>query len=260
MDITNLPKPGAILNPIEIDWMPRLGGDLRDKDVLAIGYNREQLADGVEKHNPRSITLLTKWADHGDAKIDGREVIIGDICTDVFEPNRFDVVATSSVLEHIDLSPAFANIHRILRKGGVFASMFGPVWSGPYGHHLIVVDAEDPNLCFGRWQLPGWMHLLAGPREIREYYKGKGYSDAVIDEVYYCMYENESINRTMFDDYVNTLSENHFTLVRSDTMYSDCPADIYRMLRKKFPRYHDFSTYGAAWVAVKNAHVDDQSV
>jgi SAM-dependent methyltransferase len=94
------------------------------------------------------------------------KVTIGDICdADVFDEYQFDVGTTLSVLEHIDLSTAFANIGRILRPEGTFASFFGPVWSGPYGHHLYL-DPVDPLLHFTSWKLPGWMHLLSSPSEI----------------------------------------------------------------------------------------------
>jgi hypothetical protein len=71
MDVSSLPFPGAVRNTLELDHLPKLGVDLQDKDVLAIGYSRDQLAGAIEKHDPRSITILTKWSEHPDFA-DGR--------------------------------------------------------------------------------------------------------------------------------------------------------------------------------------------
>jgi SAM-dependent methyltransferase len=84
--------------------------------------------------------------------------------------------------EHIDLPEAFANIRRILRPGGIFVSVFGPVWSNPYGHHLYV-DPEDPLLNFALWKLPGWMHLPSSPTEIMDFHRQKSYNDEKINHV-----------------------------------------------------------------------------
>jgi SAM-dependent methyltransferase len=250
MDVSSLPFPGIIRNWLELDCLPKLGVDVRDKDVLAIGYSREQLAAAIETHHPRSITILTKWPDHMDAHMGDLKVTIGDICSsDVFDAHQFDIVTTLSVLEHVDLPEAFANIHRILRPGGIFVSVFGPVWSGPYGHHLYV-DPEDPLLNFSLWKSPGWMHLLSSPTEIMEFYRKNGYSDETINHIIDKIYQDDSINRTMYEDYIDQINP-YFTIINTHILYNTCSQDTYQKLRKKFPRYFDFSTYGGAWVAVR---------
>jgi hypothetical protein len=137
-----------------------------------------------------------------------------------------------------------------LRPNGLFASLFGPVWSGPYGHHLYVVNPSDPFLNFSLWRMPGWMHLLSTPTEIRHFYRKNGYSDDILEEICINIYQSDFINRLMYEDYVD-ITNRYFTIIRSQIIYNDCPPHIYELLRKKFPRYHDFSTYGGAWVAVK---------
>lgn len=250
MDVASLPCPGIMLNWIDLDHLPKLGVNIHNKDVLAIGYDREQLAGAVEKHSPRSITILTKWADHSDAKMGDLKVTIGDICSeDIFDANQFDVVTSLSVLEHIDLPSAFANIHRILRPGGICASHFGPVWSGPYGHHLYL-DPNDPLLHFSGGKLPGWMHLLSSPTEIRTFYLDNGYSDEAVRQVLIHLFETDMINRVMYEDYFDYINQ-HFTITNTHMLYNHCPSELYKILRKKFPRYHDFSTYGGAWAAVR---------
>ena len=255
MNVSDLPRPGIIRNRMELDCLPRLGVDVARKDVLAIGYSRDQLAQAIETHGPRSITVLTKWADHIDARMPGYDVTIGDIGGDPpFAEAQFDVVTTLSVLEHIaDIPRAFRNIARILRPGGVFVSTFGPVWSSAYGHHLYA-DPSDPVVNFSFWQMPGWLHLLGSYTEIKQWFMSQGKTDYEAGEYIRYMFDLDQINRMMFEDYQSNFNQ-HFLPVTSYNLYTDCPPHIYQALRQRFPRYTDFSSYGGAWVGIPHGKV-----
>ena len=53
MDVSSLPFPEIIRNGFEPGCLPNPRVDLQEKDVLAIGYSREQLAAAIETHHPR---------------------------------------------------------------------------------------------------------------------------------------------------------------------------------------------------------------
>ncbi|PPQ37371.1 Methyltransferase domain-containing protein [Rhodoblastus acidophilus] len=246
MKVGSLPCLGPIANWLELDFLPQLGVAIGGRDVLALGFSPEQIAAALEPHSPKSITVL---AGAGEA-FGSHAHVVGDICDPaLFAPESFDVVASFAVLEHIDVAAGFANINRILRPGGLFASLFGPVWSSPYGHHLFV-DPNDPLLNFALWKLPGWMHLLSSPNEIQDFYRQNCYSEEVIRAILDQIYETPNINRLMYEDYLTHMNQ-YFAVTRMHLLYNDVPPDIYRALRHKFPHYTDFSTYGGGWAGVR---------
>jgi SAM-dependent methyltransferase len=206
----------------------------------------------IAKYSPRSIAILTKWADHDDAKISDRQVIIADVGDiGVLSGRQYDVVTTFSVLEHIsDIRQAFANVADSLRPDGLFLSIFGPIWSGPYRHHLYV-DVRDPRSNFCLWDMPAFLHLLCSPTELYHYYRGTGYVHEQARLMLENIYDKPMINRMFYEDYVDALSD-RFWLAASRMFYNRLPRDLYNVLRSKFPRYQDFSTYGGIWIAHRN--------
>ena len=54
-----------------------------------------------------------------------------------FPSESFDAVFSSDTFEHVqDLDLAFAEIFRVLRKGGALVTRFGPLFYSPQGYHL----------------------------------------------------------------------------------------------------------------------------
>ena len=224
---------------------------IEGKHCLCIGYDENQLKDYILKYNPKGVVLLTLWDDHRDSNIDDFEVIIGDIGKKtLFDDNSFDFVITFSVLEHIsDLENAFIEIKRILKPEGYFASLFGPAWSCHWGHHLHA-NPGNPFFDFCQWRMPSHIHLLASLDEIYDYYRSKGATEAECATVNEWFYKTCIINRLFYEDYIS-LFYKHFYFIASSVMYSDIDSSILSMLRKKYPKYIDFSSYGGSFLMKK---------
>jgi SAM-dependent methyltransferase len=199
----------------------------------------------VYKYQPSKVTVLTKWADHVDAKIKNCEFIIGDITEKTpFLDGQFDAVLSLSVLEHLTpLQSAFHEMSRIVRNGGEMLHMFGPSWSCAYGHHIYA----NPNIAllnFSMWQMPAHIHLLCSKDEIKTHYLQSGLSDKDINSVYHWFFETEIINRVFFDDYMKIIQEENLQINEIEFMYNRLPLTHINLLRSKYPGYMDFSTYG----------------
>lgn len=221
---------------------------IEGKKCLCIGYDETQLKDYVLKYQPASVVLLTLWEGHKDSRIEGYRVVVGDIGKRTsFAADSFDFVITLSVLEHInDLEGGFAEIRRILKPNGYFASLFGPAWSCNVGHH-IYANPGHPLFDFLQWRIPSHIHLLASVEEIFEYYRGQGATEAECATVAQWFFETDIINRVFFDDYVK-LFYRHFYFVASSTIYSEIDPKVLSMLRERYPGYQDFSTYGGSFL------------
>ena len=249
MNPSNLPITTPLINGHHdvLDDFSKLIS-IKGKRCLCLGYDESQLQDYILKYEPASVVLLTLWDDHKDSSIDGFEVVIGDIGKRTpFEDNDFDFVITFSVLEHIsDLNNAFIEIKRLLKPEGYFASLFGPAWSCHWGHHCYANPEEDLfNFC--RWTMPSHMHLLSSAEEIKESYKSKGFNESECATIVEWCFETKNINRVFFEDYIELFYE-HFYYVASIRMYADIDPVVLKLLREKYPKYKDFSTYGGAFL------------
>jgi SAM-dependent methyltransferase len=244
MHPSSLPKVGQIQNGFR-DFIP-LMTSVADKDVLAIGFSEPEIEELIGRHQPRSITALTLWENHRDAEITRHKLVIGDITTRVpLDDDSFDCIVSFSVLEHVsDVPAAMRETFRLLRPGGDVCLAFGPVWSSAYGHHIYINAADRPLLNFSLWDMPAFMHLLSSPAEISDYYVKSGYSEQEAQSAIHYCFESDNINRVMFEDYLDIFREN-FIIDKLVTMYNHVPAGILEILRRKYPRYRDFTSYGA---------------
>jgi SAM-dependent methyltransferase len=244
MHPSSLPKVGPIQNGFR-DFIPLLT-NIAGKDVLAMGYSEPQIDELIAKYQPKSITALTLWQNHRDAEITRHRLVIGDITKTVaLADDSFDSVASFSVLEHVaDVAAAMRETLRLLRPGGDVCLAFGPVWSCAYGHHIYINPPDKPLLNFSLWDMPAFMHLLSSPVEIHDYYLKSGYSEQEAQSaVHYC-FESDNINRVMFEDYLDIFRTNYI-IDKLVTMYNHVPISILEILRRKYPRYRDFTSYGA---------------
>jgi len=172
-----------------------------------------------------SITVLTNWVDHADAKVTRFPLIIADITrrTD-FDDGSFDAILTLSVLEHLSpLRSAFKEMTRLVRPGGEMLHMFGPAWSCAYGHH-IYAKADDPLLNFSLWNMPAYMHLLCSRPEIERYYAVHGYPEETCKAVLHWYYDSPQTNREFYDEYVQIMSDNCFQIDKMHLMYNELPS------------------------------------
>jgi SAM-dependent methyltransferase len=219
---------------------------LYSKNVLCIGLSEEEIDQHVACYGPSQITSLTLWENHIDAQTTRFTLVIGDITKRTsFDDDQFDAIITLSLLEHVDpLSDALMEMRRICKRGGIIASIFGPVWSCAYGHHLYAINPADPLLNFSLWNMPAFMHLLWSKAEIEAFYVENGYSLSDVKTVYEFMFQWPGINRLMYDDYTAAFSE-LFQIEYVENMLNDINKSIIDELREKFKNNRDFHSYGA---------------
>jgi SAM-dependent methyltransferase len=252
MDPKTLPtarRPNNLGHDIVADFSDIIS--IAGAKCLCIGYDEAQLTQLVLKYNPRDVTLLTLWKGHKDIIFQNYHVHVGDISKKTpFEDSEFDFVLTFSVLEHVnELENAFIEIRRVLKPCGYFCSLFGPVWSSPYGHHLYA-SPGNPSFDFSQWQMPSHVHLLCTPEEITQYYRALGARKDECATVIHWLFETDIINRLFYEDYLALVWE-CFYYVASINMYSRIDSGLITILRSRFKKYKDFSTYGSR-ILLKN--------
>jgi SAM-dependent methyltransferase len=243
---SELPTVGPISNPVH-DFYNEYSS-LAGKRLLCIGFSEDEVQRYVARYDPGNITMLTKWVDHADASIKRYPLVVGDITARThFADDSFDAVLTLSVLEHLsDLRSAFKEMVRLVRRGGEMLHMFGPAWSCAYGHH-IYADPADPLLNFSLWRMPAHMHLLSSHDEIKQFYRGLGYSESVGETVLHWFYDTPIINRLFYDDYVRVMSDDNIQIDKMHLMYNELPREHLLRLRRSYPDRIDFATYGGRY-------------
>jgi SAM-dependent methyltransferase len=246
VDPRGLPKVGVISNT-KLDFYSECS-NLSGKRLLCIGFSEAEVVDYVERHGPASITLLTNWVGHVDARPSRFPLVIGDLTQGTkFDDDAFDAILTLSVLEHLNpLRAAFREMLRIVRPGGEMLHNFGAAWSCAYGHHLYAKPG-DRLLDFTSWSMPAHMHLLCSREEITGYYAAEGYPEGAAASVLHWFYDTPLINREPYDEYVTIMSEDCFQMDWMQLMYNELPADHVARLRARYPAYRDFSTYGGKY-------------
>ncbi|WP_158284709.1 class I SAM-dependent methyltransferase [Oricola cellulosilytica] len=111
------------------------------------------------------------------ADIDGTKA---DISIDLEQINlpdcSYDVTICSHVLEHVDDTRAFAELHRILRPGGLLLLMTPVIWSWPetYENPGILSDT-DRKLHFGQRD-----HVRYFGADIRERIERSGFDPTMV--------------------------------------------------------------------------------
>ncbi|MCH4548260.1 class I SAM-dependent methyltransferase [Rhizobium changzhiense] len=70
----------------------------------------------------------------------------------------FDLVYCYATMEHVpNIEAAFAEMARVVKKGGIIYSLAAPLWRSPIGHHM------------GEFTASPWIHLVKSEEEIVEY-------------------------------------------------------------------------------------------
>jgi hypothetical protein len=93
-------------------------------------------------------------------------------------------------------------IHLLLKDGGRLASMFSPIWSSPYGHHLgLKTDQAGRQYTRESYPFPQWGHLLMTASEMHNYLLGKTDRETAA-ETTYMIYSHEALNRFFVEDYM----------------------------------------------------------
>jgi SAM-dependent methyltransferase len=109
-----------------------------------------------------------------------------------FPDCTFDCLLTASTFEHF-LQPGvvLAEMHRVLRPGGVALVSFDGVWSCSYGYHLLQFPELDVLV-------PPWSHLFLNKDQLRQVLSRRPWpanAPLSLEEALEWIYEDQDINR-----------------------------------------------------------------
>ncbi|KDA40924.1 class I SAM-dependent methyltransferase [Frankia sp. B2] len=113
-----------------------------------------------------------------------------------------DAVFSSNAFQFVDVPAVLAEVHRVLRPGGLLYAHFGPIWSAVDGHQLEYVRYREQDLLFWRdTLLPPWAHLAYSRDELRALLASALPAD-LIDLLVWHVFDSDTVNRMFFEDYV----------------------------------------------------------
>ncbi len=170
------------------------------------------------------------------------------MCADVtklpFPEGYFDVIVSSSAFEHIrGLDQGLVEMHRVLKRGGSLYSMYGPIWSTCYGHH-IWFNHQGKEYTYHNVILPPWCHLLLERSELKDRLKDHAAPD-LIEAILEWVYHSDGQNRLFFEDYETIIRESPFRSLfvkgydfkELATKYEPgMDPEIFDRLRSRYPR------------------------
>jgi SAM-dependent methyltransferase len=196
------PAPTAVLE---------VGSDIEAKVVRAIanrvdcevvGVNPAptfpQLPDGQELSG--AIRLLRE---------DGRSIPLPD--------ESVDGVFTVATIEHVlEVDRLYAEVHRVLKPGGVLHADFAPIWSSSIGHHTYaVVDEKEARYWKpGRNPVPDFAHLLWTPEEMRDFLSHGPCDDSLVEPIVDWIYHGDGVNRVLLEEHLQALKNSEFICER----------------------------------------------
>lgn len=178
----------------------------------------------------------------------------GDLRNMRFQDDYFDLIVSSSVFEHVhNLDVALAEMYRVLRPGGFLYSHFGPIWSGPYGHHLWYQEGSK-LITYHTLVLPPYCHLLMSQSELEDWLECKGEPNAhhIVKFIFETGSEGTSSqNRLMFSDYEQLVSDSSFQKIfvkgydtNLQSLYAaKITADCLCLLNERYPADRDRFLY-----------------
>ena len=121
-----------------------------------------------------------------------------------------DGIVSIATLEHVsDLGGLLKEVERVLRPGGIFFADYGPIWSGPVGHHVFAQAGKKEARFWkeGRNPIPDYHHLILNRDEMGQYLAEGPCDDSLLEPVLHWIYEQDNINRLFFEDYVREFKQ-----------------------------------------------------
>jgi SAM-dependent methyltransferase len=160
-----------------------------------------------------------------------------------FDDTSFDALFSVATFEHIlEFPKALAEMHRVLRPGGILYSHFGPIWSGCRGHHLRVrVGARE----FRHFRpeanpLPDFCHLLMSREELRDALHDRVDGDC-IEPIADWVFDDSGINRLFHCEYLENFAASPFELLSLRPERDPIDPQLARILRFRYSREREFA-------------------
>ena len=194
----------------------RFSGDLDGKIILEVGCggNINCLSKYVaDNFNIGHITAIDPVA--LPFKSDNAfEVRQDDIRSTSFSDNQFDLIISIAAFEHIpDFEVALKEMYRVLKPGGILYTKFGPIWSGPWGHHLWT-KGPSQLFTYSNTSLPPYCHLLMPEEELRTHCQAvMGLTSDDATAITDFLYHSKDQNRLFYSDYEEIVKESPFHIL-----------------------------------------------
>lgn len=119
--------------------------------------------------------------------------------------DAYDLAVSFAAFEHFQKLPdVLAETQRVLRPGGLLYAHFGPIWSGPDGHHLWV-NHQGRSYNYLNTTLPPWCHLLMTHAELMDVCvprHGREAAERIVSYVFDCPDQNH----LFYEDYLEVLA------------------------------------------------------
>ena len=194
------------------DEIIHLCGSIENKKILEIGsdWNGEFLQKMKKEYfvsEAYGINIKSP-----DKKIsDGVFHLKKDAGDTGFEANTFDFIYSLAAFEHINnLSDVLEESYRILKNGGILYTVFGPIWSSAWGHHLWLT-VDDKVYTYKNTFLPSFCHLLSNQDELIEYLvSNHTIPEKHCQKIAEFVFNSNDQNRLFYDDYMKIYSESKF--------------------------------------------------
>ena len=163
----------------------------------------------------------------------------GDVRSLDFEPESFDFIIATHSFEHVNnLDVALDSCYKTLKSGGFLSSLYGPLWSCHNGYHINVIDENNNLIQFNDHDvIPKWAHLLYSKEELSELLAGK-YSESLINQMLFQVYDSDRVNRLFYEDYINIINNSGFKILELRNWHKPIYPDkeTQQVLEKKYNR------------------------
>lgn len=212
----------------------------KGKNVLEVGGIIP--LDHVEQLEVKSWTSIDPAKHYKNYNSENYKIINDSINTYDFEDESFDFVISTNSFEHINgLDIALGRMYKLLKKGGLLSTLFGPIWSCHKGNHIWIYSNGKIST-FNDGLVPDWGHLLYTPDELTEILK-KEHNDSIVDSIIHSTYETDFINRLFYDDYKNLLFNSGFEVSEFRDWHTSVHPDskTLKILQEKYSK-ENFST------------------
>jgi SAM-dependent methyltransferase len=224
----------------KLDWWNR---DLPDKNIS-------------EKNNHITSAKIFPLNSNVAQNLDQYDHLLFDGCAELIPSdleNRFDIALSCCAFEHIaDVGLVLSKIFSALNPGGVMYSSFGPIWSGPLGHHFWIDEQLNFTKKFNVSHFPPYAHLLMNESEMRAYLSHY-HSQQIVDKICYDVYHWDGINRMFCEDYERLMKLSPFKNYKYFYHLVPLSKSIRKKLEHQYPDYKNFQFTSMTIIGKKHA-------
>jgi SAM-dependent methyltransferase len=214
-----------------------------DADGLVL---RELASRGVR--NPIGLNIDVNPAAHTArtaSELFRYEIIQGDARTLPFKDCSVSSIFSITAFEHIlNFDMALAEMHRVLKPGGIVYSDFGPIWSGSVGHHVYAMadGLEARHFKPGKNPVPHYAHLWMTREEMRSAVQQETWvTPALAEAIVYQIYDGTLINRLFYEDYIKLFYTSPLTVRKLEPVRDHVSRRLQERLKTYCQGYTDFS-------------------